>query len=78
MNDGIPAPRASRGSEIILNEVGRRFVTGANLTMSDENMAIIASAQENAANYGPDTTNFKVNGPELPETVKGTLVKHST
>ncbi len=75
-NNTIPKPQ--RGSEITLGDVGRKYITGAKLSMADENMAMLASAQQNASQYGPDPAEFVVKGPELPETVKGTLVEHAT
>ncbi len=76
--EGNNIPKPQRGSEITLGDVGRKYVSGAKLTMSEENMAMLASARENASNYGPDPAEFKVERPKLPETVVGTIVEHST
>ncbi len=75
-NNNIPKPQ--RGSEITLGDVGRKYVTGAKLTMTEENMAMLASASERATNYGPDPAEFTVKRPDIPETVKGSLVEHSS
>ncbi len=75
MENNIPAPH--RGAEVILRDVGRRYAAGQKLSMTDENMAMSATAHSSASNYGPDMKEFTVKSPELPEQVKGTLSQHS-
>ncbi len=77
MND-IPAPDPVRGSRMILEGAGRRYVTGQNLTIAETNMSVIASAQENANKFGPGPQDFTVSTPDIPESVKGSLVSHGT
>ncbi len=76
MENNIPSPH--RGSEIILGDVGRRYAAGQKLSITDENMAMLAATSEKASEYGPDVADFTVQRPDIPETVKGTLAKHST
>ncbi len=76
MVDAIPEPVS--GADMVLENVGNRYVRGGNLTIADENMAMVASAAKSAERFGPSVADFKVSRPELPENVKGTLVEYSS
>ncbi len=76
MSDNIPSPAS--GAEMVLQDVGRRYVQGSQLSMADENMAMVASAAKNAERFGPTIKDFEISRPQLPENVKGTLVEHSS
>ncbi len=76
MLETIPKPVS--GADMALENVGTRYVRGGNLTIADENMAMVASAAKSAERFGPSVADFKVNRPQLPESVKGTLVEYAS
>lgn len=64
-------------NDLVLDIVGRKYVSGSSLTTAEELMALSASAGEMAKNYGPGPAEMVLKRPELPESVKGILVEHA-
>lgn len=64
-------------NDLVLDIVGRKYVSGSSLTTAEELMALSASAGEMARNYGPGPAEMVLKKPELPENVKGILVEHA-
>ena len=64
-------------NDLVLDIVGRKYVSGSSLTTAEELMALSASAGEMAKNYGPGPAEMVLKKPELPESVKGILVEHA-
>ncbi|KAF5089625.1 MULTISPECIES: hypothetical protein [Desulfovibrio] len=64
-------------NDLVLDIVGRKYVSGSSLTTAEELMALSASAGEMAKNYGPGPAEMVLKKPELPENVKGILVEHA-
>ena len=64
-------------NDLVLDIVGRKYVSGSSLTTAEELMALSASAGEMAKNYGPGPAEMVFKKPELPENVKGILVEHA-
>ena len=64
-------------NDLVLDIVGRKYVSGSDLTTAEELMALSASAGEMAKNYGPGPAEMVLKKPELPENVKGILVEHA-
>ena len=64
-------------NDLVLDIVGRKYVSGSSLTTAEELMALSASAGEMAKNYGPGPAEMVLMKPELPENVKGILVEHA-
>ena len=64
-------------NDLVLDIVGRKYVSGSSLTTAEELMALSASAGEMAKNYGPGPAEMVLKKPELPENVKWILVEHA-
>ena len=64
-------------NDLVLDIVGRKYVSGSSLTTAEELMALSASAGEMAKNSGPGPAEMVLKRPELPESVKGILVEHA-
>ena len=64
-------------NDLVLDIVGRKYVSGSSLTTAEELMALSASAGEMSKNYGPGPAEMVLKKPELPENVKGILVEHA-
>lgn len=64
-------------NDLVLDIVGRKYISGSSLTTAEELMALSASAGEMAKNYGPGPAEMVLKKPELPENVKGILVEHA-
>lgn len=64
-------------NDLVLDIVGRKYVSGSSLTTAEELMALSASAGEMAKNYGPGPAEMVLKKPELPENVIGILVEHA-
>lgn len=60
----------------VLTALGRKMGSGAELSMPERLMAMTATAQVTADNYGPGPADMVVQSPELPETVKGVLAHY--
>ena len=54
-------------NDLVLDIVGRKYVSGSSLTTAEELMALSASAGEMAKNYGPGPAEMVLKKPELPE-----------
>lgn len=63
-------------TENVLSQLGRKLKSGAELSMPERLMAMTATAQVTANNYGPGPAEMVVQKPELPETVKGVLASY--
>lgn len=63
-------------TEMVLNQLGRKIRTGAELTMAERLMSMTATAQVTANNYGPGPEDMVLQKPQLPETVKGILASY--
>lgn len=63
-------------TENVLRSLGRKLGSGAELTLSEQLMAMTATAKTTANYYGPGPTDMTVQKPELPETVKGVLANY--
>lgn len=64
-------------NDLVLDIVGRKYVSGSSLTTAEELMALSASAGVMAKNYGPGPAEMVLKRLELPESVKGMLVEHA-
>lgn len=63
-------------TEGVLTQLGRKIGSGMELTMAERLMAMTATAQVTAHNYGPGPEDMVLQKPELPETVKGVLASY--
>lgn len=63
-------------TENVLITLGRKIGAGVELSMPERLMAMTATAQVTANNYGPGPADMVVQTPELPETVKGVLAHY--
>lgn len=63
-------------TENVLRTLGRKVGSGSELTTSERLMAMTATAQVTANNYGPGPEDMVLQRPELPETVKGVLAHY--
>lgn len=63
-------------TEGVLRTLGRKLNSGVELTMPERLMAMTATAQVTANNYGPGPADMVLQQPELPETVKGVLAHY--
>lgn len=63
-------------TELVLTSLGRKMGSGAELTMPERLMAMTATAQVTANNYGPGPEDMVLQKPELPEMVKGVLANY--
>lgn len=63
-------------TDLVLTSLGRKMGSGAELTMPERLMAMTATAQVTANNYGPGPEDMVVQTPELPEMVKGVLANY--
>lgn len=61
---------------MVLHTLGRKMGSGIELTMAERLMAMTATAQVTANNYGPGPENMVLQKPQLPETVKGILASY--
>ena len=62
----------------LLGTLGRKMLGGSNLTLSENLMALSASASVTADFYGPGPDTMVVKTLELPESVKGMLVEYAS
>lgn len=63
-------------TEGVLRTLGRKIKSGADLSGPERLMAMSATAQVIANNYGPGPAEMTLQAPELPETVKGVLANY--
>ncbi len=63
-------------TENVLNSLGRKLGTGADLTLPERLMAMTATARSTVDYYGPGPAEMELKQPELPETVKGVLANY--
>lgn len=63
-------------TENVLRSLGRKIGSGVELTIPERLMAMTATAQVTANNYGPGPEDMVLQRPELPETVKGVLANY--
>ena len=63
-------------TETVLRTLGRKIGSGSELSMPERLMAMTATAQVTANNYGPGPEDMVLQRPELPETVKGVLANY--
>lgn len=63
-------------TETVLRTLGRKIGSGSELSGVERLMAMTATAQVTANNYGPGPADMVVQPPELPETVKGVLANY--
>ena len=64
-------------TDLVLHSIGRKVASGADLSMPERLMAMTATAQVTANNYGPGPEDMVVQAPELPEMVKGVLANYT-
>lgn len=64
-------------NDLVLDIIGRKYVSGSQLTTAEDLMALSAAAGVTANNYGPGPADMVLKKPELPESVKGILVEHA-
>jgi hypothetical protein len=64
-------------TEIVLSTLGNKYISGRELTLAERLMALSASAQILAGEYGPGPAEMVVTPPELPESVKGLLANYA-
>lgn len=64
-------------TENVLRAIGRKLGNGSELTLSEQLMAMTATARATQDNYGPGPTEMQVKKPDLPETVKGVLAQYT-
>ena len=64
-------------NDLVLDIVGRKYVSGSSLTTAEELMALSASAGVTASVYGPGPADMVLKRPELPESVKGMLIEYA-
>lgn len=64
-------------TENVLRALGRKVGSGVELTLPESLMAMTATAQSTANNYGPGPAEMRLQRPELPETVKGVLAQYT-
>lgn len=64
-------------TDLVLTSLGRKVGSGAALSMPERLMAMTATAQVTANNYGPGPEDMVVQAPELPEMVKGVLANYT-
>ncbi|MBD5607464.1 MAG: hypothetical protein HDQ93_01260 [Desulfovibrio sp.] len=64
-------------TENVLRALGRKVGSGSELTLAESLMAMTATAQSTADNYGPGPAEMQLKRPELPETVKGVLANYA-
>ncbi len=76
MVSAIPTP--PNGAELMLDDLGTRYASGIKLSGTDIGNAIIASARINASKFGPGPADMPIRVEQLPESVKGTLISHSS
>ncbi len=76
MDTNIPSP--SDTAETVLRFVGRRYANGQELTVADRLIAITATAAQDSTKFGPGPAELRLDPPDLPEAVKGALVKQAT
>ena len=62
----------------LLGTLGRKMLGGSKLTLSENLMALSASAAVTADFYGPGPDTMVVKTLELPESVKGMLVEYAS
>ena len=63
-------------TETVLRTLGRKIGSGSELSMPERLMAMTATAQVTANNYGPGPEDMVLQRPELPEMVKGVLANY--
>ena len=62
----------------MLGTLGRKMLGGSKLSLSENLMALSASASVTADYYGPGPDTMVVKTLELPESVKGMLVEYAS
>lgn len=73
---GIVSPNV-KGSDIVLGNLGTRYVRTGDLSSTESVMAVnLASASIIESRYG-SLHNYQPNSPELPEVVKGVLTNYA-
>ncbi len=76
MVSSIPTP--PNGAELMLDDLGTRYASGIKLSGTDIGNAIIATARQNASKFGPGPGEMPIRSEQIPESVKGALVAHSS
>ncbi len=76
MVSSIPTP--PNGAEMMLSDLGVRYVSGQKLSGVDIGNAIIASARVNASQFGPGPAEMVARPEYIPESVKGALVSFAS
>ncbi len=76
MVSAIPTP--PNGAELMLDALGTKYASGTKLSGTDIGNAIIATARINASNFGPGPSDMPVREEQIPESVKGALISHSS
>ncbi len=76
MEQGVVNPIDANRS--LLGTLGRKMQGGSKLTLSENLMALSASASVTADFYGPGPDTMVVKTMELPESVKGMLVEYAS
>ena len=62
----------------VLGTLGRKMLSGSTLSLSENLMALSASASVTSDYYGPGPDTMVVKTLELPESVKGMLVEYAS
>ena len=62
----------------LLGALGRKMMGGSKLSLSENLMALSASASVTSDYYGPGPDTMGVKTLELPESVKGMLVEYAS